>query len=42
LLATEGAGAEVDWVPIVHAGDGGRTLVEWSFDRAEAQAHARG
>jgi hypothetical protein len=37
----KGGRAAVDWIRILHGEDGERTLVEWSFDRAEAQAHAR-
>jgi arylsulfatase A-like enzyme len=36
-----GGRVEVDWIRIMHAEDDERTLVEWSFDRPEAQAHAR-
>jgi arylsulfatase A-like enzyme len=38
---SRGGRAAVDWIRIVHGEDGERTLVEWSFDRAEAQANAR-
>jgi arylsulfatase A-like enzyme len=35
-----GGHVEVDWIRLLHGRGEEKTLVEWSFDRTEAQAHA--